>query len=935
MQAYLGSQTPLPNLNFSSQNYYLGIRIGTDSEMVPRKKIGAVSLAIDSESLQGAVLGTQSGNIPQIGISGKLSAGIIPNLTQLGTVTAGTWNGSVIQNGYVASNLTGKTYNGLSLTTNSDGFSIAGGTTSRTLTVSGGDVTLNQDLSMTSSPTFAGLNLTGLSGLLSADSNGKISSYAGALGVANGGTGASTIGSAGSIAYSAGSVYAFSAAGTSGQVLLSGGTGAPIWGTVSGGIIAPNSLDFSEFKNNMTLDSDLTVSSSPSNYSINFDSGTLYIDAANNRVGIGTSSPGQALDVSGNGNFSGTLTANNVTASSLDINGEATLGMMGVNVSISSSLIPSASGLNLGSSTNHWANLYVDNFSAGGTNLDGTSSQYFEINTSATSDETSGLRFYRSPVNGYASLVWDAATQSFELYSRESASTLADLSAGNITGGTYNGNTISAGAGTLDLGSYTLGVTGNSSLDQDLLSTSSPTFSGLTLAYDGSHKSVMTVDASGNLGIANTSGYTKFNTASTQNYLQIFDSTGLNYLQLTHNGVNAQITTNTGNVELGTAGNLTLGSGVNIVGQGDFKIEGDSSTRTITVGDTSKANGDIVAIDATNWSVGTSGMLNASNDGLGTKVVGGPISDASFTGSAFNGLMALDSTDGRLYFRYGGAWHYVNQTGGFQIPNYEVAPKDQLSEAGKEAAKNALPFEATNYPDYLTKPLTAGEFLIPYVNSYLPDGAIHGLYANWDDVKKLMLADTESEIATLKAQSDSQSTLLASIQSQIDELKSQTNQGLNATQIGTNTADISELKVIFGLDQGNPVGDVSITGKLTAETTETGALIIKISDNSNPTIGTATITPANSSTSTSTDTSASTTSDIISDSGSDGKSVIVTTTAVTDSCKVFTNFENNPGGYSWIEKLKNAKGNYTGFKINLSQPVTKDTKVDWWIVDQN
>lgn len=49
------------------------------------------------------------------------------------------------------------------------------------------------------------------------------------LPIARGGTNASSIGSAGSLAYSTGSAYAFSAVGSSGQCLISGGSGSPTW----------------------------------------------------------------------------------------------------------------------------------------------------------------------------------------------------------------------------------------------------------------------------------------------------------------------------------------------------------------------------------------------------------------------------------------------------------------------------------------------------------------------------------------------------------------------------------------------------------------------------------------------------------------------------------------------------------------------------------
>lgn len=58
------------------------------------------------------------------------------NITTLGTIGTGTWNATAIADGKIASALTGKTYNGLTLTANATGFSIAGGTTSKTFTLS-------------------------------------------------------------------------------------------------------------------------------------------------------------------------------------------------------------------------------------------------------------------------------------------------------------------------------------------------------------------------------------------------------------------------------------------------------------------------------------------------------------------------------------------------------------------------------------------------------------------------------------------------------------------------------------------------------------------------------------------------------------------------------------------------------------------------------
>jgi len=50
-------------------------------------------------------------------------------------------------------------------------------------------------------------------------------------------------------------------------------------------------------------------------------------------------------------------------------------------------------------------------------------------------------------------------------------------------------------------------------------------------------------------------------------------------------------------------------------------------------------------------------------DGVSVKVVAGAVSDGSFAPTTVpDGTVAIDSTNGRFYFKYGGAWHYVTQT---------------------------------------------------------------------------------------------------------------------------------------------------------------------------------------------------------------------------------------------------------------------------------
>lgn len=74
----------------------------------------------------------------------------------------------------------------------------------------------------------------GTTGLTPATATAGAVTLAGRLAIANGGTNATTVPTAGAVPYGTGTAYAFSAAGTAGQVLQSNGAGAPTWTTVTG-----------------------------------------------------------------------------------------------------------------------------------------------------------------------------------------------------------------------------------------------------------------------------------------------------------------------------------------------------------------------------------------------------------------------------------------------------------------------------------------------------------------------------------------------------------------------------------------------------------------------------------------------------------------------------------------------------------------------------
>ena len=101
--------------------------------------------------------------------------------------------------------------------------------------------------------------------------------------------------------------------GVAGSILQNDGTGALTWATLGAASVTPDSLDFSEFKDALTLDASTDIAASGTNvlsitntgtgnsFVVNdqaSDSSPFVIDASGN-VGIGTITPTQALDVTG------------------------------------------------------------------------------------------------------------------------------------------------------------------------------------------------------------------------------------------------------------------------------------------------------------------------------------------------------------------------------------------------------------------------------------------------------------------------------------------------------------------------------------------------------------------------------------------------------------------------------------------------------------
>ena len=140
-------------------------------------------------------------------------------IVTVGTLAAGTWNANTI----------GVAYGGTGLTTYTIGdliFASSATTLSTLADVATGNALISGGVGV--APAWGKIGLT--------------THVSGTLPIANGGTNTTTTPTAGAVAYGTGTAYAFTAAGTAGQVLTSNGAGAPTWATNGNGdVVGPAS----------------------------------------------------------------------------------------------------------------------------------------------------------------------------------------------------------------------------------------------------------------------------------------------------------------------------------------------------------------------------------------------------------------------------------------------------------------------------------------------------------------------------------------------------------------------------------------------------------------------------------------------------------------------------------------------------------------------
>lgn len=238
----------------------------------------------------------------------------------------------------------------------------------------------------------------------------------------------------------------------------------------------------------------------------------------------------------------------------------------------------------------------------------------------------------------------------------------------------------------VDLGSQNLTTTGTTALGATT-----------TLKYSSTNYTTLTAASDGDLTIATTS-------SSSGGEINISSAVTGDFTLLS----------NSGTLVLGGTGNS---NNENL----KFDFETYANKVAVTSG-TSATDIDFGSLDLTTTGTLT---LGGSTDGtLVTRVKAG-----AATESDTNGSLVVDSTNGRLYFRYGAAWHYVAQTAGFQIPDFETV--DPLS--GEQIKESDL--------------------VLGMINQTFEDGALHGVWVKWDSVKADLLAEARGELSKISSSS--------------------------------------------------------------------------------------------------------------------------------------------------------------------------------------
>jgi len=186
-----------------------------------------------------------------------------------------------------------------------------------------------------------------------------------------------------------------------------------------------------------------------------------------------------------------------------------------------------------------------------------------------------------------------------------------------------------------------------------------------------------------------------------------------------------------------------------------------------------------------------------------------------------------------------------------------------------------------------------------------------------------LVADTNTSetVLPLDATAENSTSTIANQQDLVNNLNTGSSE-LQLAQTQSNTADIDLIKSILGLNNSASASDVDILGKLSAEETESGKILIKVNEEAKRTIGEAVLYAIDN------DADGNGLDD---EFGNDGKRIFVPTAMANSKVKIFVTSKKATDQSLAVTSILDGQG----FIVEVKNPVAEDLPFDWWLVEES